>query len=208
MTTSSNSRRSWFGADPGGAGNFGVALLHDDGTTDQGVVSCADEAIAWLHNHLDHRSLAGAGIDSPLWWSSAKSSDRNVDRKLRKHYGLASGTVQTGNSLRGSVLIQGSILVTLLRRNFPGLPITEAHPKALAKALFPVNEFCGVQSCWEIELEGISEHARDATVSALAAREGFEGRWPCDLGADRHTSEQEQQNHWLGPIHYFWPEKI
>lgn len=120
----------WFGADPGGRLTFGVAVLHEDGTFDTAVVSSADEAMAW------YRGVPmGVGIDAPLWWSSGQSSDRQADRFIRTTYRIASGTVQTANSLKGAVLVQGIMLAQRLRERFPLAPITEAHPKALLKAI-------------------------------------------------------------------------
>jgi hypothetical protein len=44
-------------------------------------------------------------------------------------------------------------------------------------------------------------------MAAIAAREGFKGRWPIDLSVNRHPSEPDPDSHWLRPIHYFWPEQ-
>jgi hypothetical protein len=53
---------------------------------------------------------------------------------------------------------------------------------------------------------GYGEHERDAILSAVAAREGFEGRWSNDLALNRLQSEQDPRSYRLAPIHYFWPE--
>src|SRR6266446_4384905 len=112
----------WFGADPGGKNNFGVAVLLDDGTYKTECVSFVEQAIDWIREH-DH--IDGVGIDAPLWWSSGPSGDRKADNELRKY-----GPVQAPNSLRGAVLVQGVMLATRLRQLYPQISITEAHPKA------------------------------------------------------------------------------
>jgi hypothetical protein len=49
------------------------------------------------------------------------------------------------------------------------------------------------------------EHERDAFLAAVAAREGFQGRWTNDLARTRAASEQDPSTYWLAPIYYFWP---
>ena len=147
---------AWFGADPGGANAFGVALLRSDGSFESAVVSCADEAIDWLRKAP--AEIEAAGIDAPMWWSSGKSGDREADRCIRKMFGKSSATVQTANSLRGAVLVQGVLLAMRLRAGSPELPITEAHPKALLKALWPQRSTSA------------------ALRSEIAARFGLDGR--------------------------------
>jgi hypothetical protein len=71
-------------------------------------------------------------IDCPLWWSSARSSDRLADKWLRAQ-GVPSGTVQTANSLRGAALVQGMMFAFRARERYIGVPITEAHPKPLLR---------------------------------------------------------------------------
>jgi predicted nuclease with RNAse H fold len=193
-------RQAWVGADPGGADAFGVAILFEDGEVTTACVSCADEAIA----KITARPL-GVGIDAPLWWSSGPSAEREADRWLRRTYGIAPGTVQTPNSLRGAALVQAAMLVQRLREKFSGVPITETHPKALAIAL---GGWEG-QHLAKLGYRTVAtEHERDAYLSAICAREGFSGRWSRDLSQKRSSSEQDTSSYWLAPIHYFWPEDL
>jgi hypothetical protein len=207
---------AWFGADPGGANAFGVALLRPDGTFESKVVSCADDAMKWL-SRKDVTILA-AGIDAPLWWSSGNSGDRAADRYLRNKFGISGGTVQAANSLRGALLIQGALLAMALRRQSPKLPITEAHPKALLKALWP--DLSKSDRPWEriakrFRLEGPEpddderKDRRDAILAAIAAREGTTGQWTRDLAlCERLTGEQHPADVPWGPVHYWWPEVV
>jgi predicted nuclease with RNAse H fold len=196
----------WIGADPGGKNNFGLAILHSDGSARTFCVDCTDEAIQVLLQHL-HTTPTGVGVDAPLWWSSGRSGDREADQWLRKRYHFSGGQVQTANSLRGAALVQGAMFVQRIRDHFPGIGITETHPKAVLKAL-------GIQSLGafaahfrlNMEIKDGQEHERDALISAVAAREGFERRWLNDLSASRHPSEQDPSLFWLAPIHYYWPD--
>jgi predicted nuclease with RNAse H fold len=94
------------------------------------------------------------------------------------------------------------MFVSRLREKLPSVPVTEAHPKALAEAL----------GGWELtaakfnELYGHREHERDAVLAAIAAREGYEGRWARNLASERNESEQDPEKYWLAPVHYFWPD--
>jgi predicted nuclease with RNAse H fold len=189
----------WFGADPGGKLTFGVAILHDDGTFNTRVVSSADEALAWFKG-----VPRGIGIDAPLWWSSGRSSDRHADRFIRTTYRIASGTVQTANSLKGAVLVQGLMLAQRMRERFPFVPITEAHPKALLKAQ-GLGTWEAAAAVYGLSGLPASEHERDALLGAVAAREGVNGSWPNDLAATRLPSEQDPAALPHGPVHYYWP---
>jgi predicted nuclease with RNAse H fold len=190
----------WIGADPGGKNRFGVAALGDDGTFHTYCVSCADDALEYFSN-----ASTGLGIDSPLWWSSGISGDRRADQWLRKTYRISGGTVQAANSLRGAALVQGHMLIARARQLYPRLKITEAHPKAIIRAL-ELDSWQKIAS--EFSLKGSepsTEHERDAVLAAVAAREGFLGRWKKDLGLDRSPSEQDPAKLWFGEIHYWWP---
>lgn len=200
-------RAVWIGADPGGQDHFGVAELFEDGTTRTGCVSSAREAAKWIQG-----TPLGAGIDSPMWWSARASGDRKADVCLRRTYGNASpGKVLAINSLYGAVLAQGAMFAVELRRRFPELPITESHPglflRARGRRLEQSRRFdrlkhhFGVHAC-----SRISDHERDAVLAALAAREGFTGRWTRDLALERFPEEQDPTTYWLAPMHYWWFE--
>jgi predicted nuclease with RNAse H fold len=189
---------AWIGVDPGGSNAFGIVGLSQQGEVIfSNCVSYADEAV----DLITVRPL-GVGVDAPLWWSSGRSGEREADRWIRRTYRIAAGTVQTANSLRGAALVQGAMFVQRLREKFPGVPITEAHPKAVAIALG------GWKSAAVMALgngANAIEHERDAFLAAVAAREGFQGRWINDLARTRDASEQDPSTYWLAPIYYFWP---
>jgi predicted nuclease with RNAse H fold len=189
-------------------GNFGLAILNPDGSTLTWRVGCADEAIKVISGYLSTGHLStrpkGVGVDAPLWWSSGPSGDRLADQWLRKTFRLSGGEVQAANSLRGAALVQGAMFVQRVRELFSEVPVTETHPKAVLKALGLDEK--SFRQRFSITFEGKSPHERDAVISAVAAREGFSGRWKKDLASVRHPSEQDTQHFWLAPIHYYWPE--
>ena len=201
-------RRFWVGADPGGALNFGIAVVTSDGGCTSLTVNYVDEAIEAVRSRVG-TTLGGVGVDAPLWWSSGPSGLRRADSWIRERYGLHSRHVQAVNSMWGSVLAQGMMFVTRIRDAFPGVSVTETHPKAMLVESLRGKWIEAYQACRpDVTLDSKPDHRRDAIVSAVAAREGFEGRWRRDLTKDpaRWQSEQDPSRHWLGPVHYFWPE--
>ncbi len=198
--------RPWIGADPGGKNNFGIAILQSDGSAYTCGVSCADEAIDVVRQQVKDSTPAGVGVDAPLWWGSGAAGRRLVDQRLRDAYHLSGGQVQSVNSLRGAALAQGLMFVQRMRESYGDVCVTEAHPKALLVAL-ESNEQNFYSRCSVLLDAGtVSEHERDAVISAVAAREGFRGHWTNDLSGCRYPSEQDPSLYWLAPVHYFWPE--
>ena len=196
----------WIGADPGGAEAFGLAMLEDGCIVGTWVVDCAADAAKVVRGRLK-AAPSGVGVDSPLWWSAGAGGGRKADEWLRSTYKIPSGTVQSSNSLRGAALVQGALFVHRLREIWPHVPVTESHPKALLRAmgspsLGAVLAEYGV--CTAVAVS--SEHERDALLGAIAAREGFEGRWPRDLSRDRGADEQDPSTYWLAPVRYWWPD--
>ena len=124
------SRRSWttsafwVGADPGGKDAFGLAFLDASGGLECTTVSSVDEATGRIIQQGEPLAL---GIDAPMWWSSGKGGGRRADEMLRKRYGIPSGTVQSVNSLRGAVLVGGTMLAFRVRREFRSTRITAAQ---------------------------------------------------------------------------------
>ena len=194
--------RVWFGADPGGINAFGVALLDESGRTCCETVSSVDDAVKWI---VAAGTPLGVGIDAPLWWSGVQGGGRRADERLRKAYGIRSGTVQSVNSLKGAVLVGGVLLASRVREAFPKVPVTESHPKALLKALDLEKDGAFAQRFGVHDAWGDDEHQRDAVIAAVCAREGCRGKWPVDLAEDRDESEQDPRSYWLAPVSYFWP---
>jgi len=198
-------RRVWIGADPGGKGKFGIAILKDDEPSQTALTDCADEAVLFIREHLN-QAPAGIGVDAPLWWSSGQSSDRLADQWLRRRYSLSGGEVQTANSLTGAALVQAAMFIRRIREVYPGVRVTESHPKALLKSVYG-NSWDVFSARFHVNGPRPIEHRRDAVIAAIAAREAFEGRWTHDLSINRLPSEQDPNNYWLAPVHYFWPEE-
>jgi predicted nuclease with RNAse H fold len=193
---------TWFGADPGGIRKFGIARLKADGSFDTWCCSSVDEAVSLIE------SPEAVGIDCPMWWSSGAGGGRHVDSWIRKTYKVSAGTVQSVNSLRGAVVVQGIMLAMRLREPEldPNLRITETHPKALLKAC---NLVGWINIAKQFGLKGEEppdEHRRDALLSAVAAREGFQEqtKWR-DLSVDRNLHELDPKKLWFGSVSYWWP---
>ena len=109
----------WIGVDPGGKGNFGVALLRSETAAVTCAVDNVDQAIEWVMREIDGEVPQAAGIDAPLWWSSGSSGLRDADRRLHARYPAARQSILAVNSLWGSVLVQGVLVAHLLRDRFP-----------------------------------------------------------------------------------------
>lgn len=198
----------WIGADPGGRNKFGVAALSPDGHVESTRFSCAREAVVWVAElNVD---LLGVGVDSPLWWSSGPSGARSADQWLRARYPGARNSVMLTNSIFGGVLIQGFLFAAELRERFPGVPVTEAHPKLLLHARG--MDFGGLAQEFSLEMDAEIGHEenddrRDAVLAALAAREGFLGHWKNDLGSQAPLfGEQAASERGLNPVYYWWFE--
>ena len=148
---------AWVGADPGGEDSFGLAFLGASGALQCETVSCVDRAVARI---LEGGRPRGIGIDAPMWWSSRKGGGRKADERIRRKYGIAPGTVQSINSLRGAALVGGALLASRIRQAFPLTGITESHPKALLKAL--ALEEADIVGHFSVSQVWSNEHERDA----------------------------------------------
>jgi predicted nuclease with RNAse H fold len=195
---------TWFGADPGGKGTFGIAKLEADGSFETWCRSSVDEALQLIDG------AEAVGIDCPMWWTSGEGGGRRVDAWLRSTYKIPSGTVQSVNSLRGAAVVQGIMLAMRLRKSTPNLPITEAHPKALLKALqltrVPWTKIAETFDLNEELPQPPNEHCRDALLSAIAAREGARGKWrDLSVEVNRDPGELDPKQLWFGPVSYWWP---
>jgi predicted nuclease with RNAse H fold len=173
----------YVGFDPGGSGAFGWAVVSGEAfplrLVDRGIAHHAHGAFNTAMDCAGSKVNA-VGIDAPLFWNPA--GDRRADQMVRKaimQLGSPSATVNSVNSLQGACLIQG-ILVAMMcqQKTAKGIPITEAHPKALLWlvgkatcncppvdiAMSDLNEYV-VGS----RVQGASDHERDAVLGAVAA---------------------------------------
>jgi hypothetical protein len=196
----------WLGCDPGGDKNFGVAKLFQNGEYECRTLSSVEEVLKYVAF-----APLGVGVDCPLWWSTGKGGGRKADKWIRQNYGFSGGEVQSINSLRGAVLVQGVLLAMELRKRFPNVMITECHPKPLLKifGVMGVETFLQIQQLnLAFELAGTcnNQHERDAVVSAVAAREGQLQRWKLDLSLTRYDTELDPKLMWFGPVNYWWPD--
>lgn len=198
----------WLGADPGGSGAFGVAILERDIVTSR-VVSSVDEAIKFFRGHVGNDRPSAVGIDAPLWWSSGPSGGRKVDSLLRLRYSLSGGQVQAPNSLRGAAVLQAAMLIVRLREAYPDISVTETHPKALLSGVFG-GSFTTFARKFGLSSTPKTEHERDAVIGATAARQAWstDRAWTNDLSLDRYPTEQDPKSYWLSPVSYFWPEAL
>jgi hypothetical protein len=191
-----------FGFDPGGAKSFGWAVGEHSPALPlrirgSGIADDAAQALAAATNLLEPGDeLGGVGIDSPIYWTA--SCDRQSDRLVRasiarKGAPSPGGTVQHINSLRGACVVQGVVCGLLARSAFPGVPISEAHLKALLWLLDLCAPEHSSTSPLPIDLSTLvlgenttSEHGRDAvigTISAwamLARPDGWSNLLACD----------------------------
>ena len=204
----------WFGADPGGNRNgkpcFGVAWLRKNGMFETAATDCAHSAFRWIQKHSVTPSAIG--IDCPLWWSSLKDGERQVDvlllRKYRENIGQS---VQSVNSLPGAVLAQGMMLACEVRKHWHDTNITETHPKALRKAMH-LNKEPWSTIAEKFDLDGPEPETPDqldALLSAAVARNGQKHIWSVDLtDLPKSEGEMDPQHSFCGKVHYYWFERI
>jgi hypothetical protein len=210
------------GFDPGGAAQFGWAVLECLKTTPlsvraTGVASHAQQAVDDSLRILSAGDrVVAAGIDSPLYWtpSGVRESDRHIRNIIRRAgaRSVAGGTVQHPNCLQGACVVQGPTAALLLRRRIAGLPLTESHPKALLWALGLATESHRPAAISLLDLShlakgsaGGTEHERDAVLGGFAAWcmvTGIKG-W-----SDLVLSETEPLFFTSEPVRYWFPSAV
>ena len=205
----------WFGVAPGGSRNgkalFGVAWLRKNGSFETSATDCGHSALRWIQK----RSVvpSAIGIDCPLWWSSSKSGQRQVDLVLRKKYRDQdiSQSVQASNNLPGAVLVQAFMLASEARKRWKDIKITETHPRALLKAM-DLNKEPWSAIAGKFDLDGPEPETAeqfDALLSAAIARNGYKHAWTTDLtDLPRGDTEMDPQHSFFGKVNYYWFERI
>jgi len=206
----------FLGYDPGGNNCHGLAELHVENGKATRLVTTTLDTVEKVVSHLENLpSLTALGVDTLTCWSTGPSGWRPADRWLRQRYPQVRNSVVSPNGLYGSMGLNGMAVLVVARRRFPGLLITETHPKVLyweiAQKRYDFETDRQIMDETLAEQLGIAvapqtEHEWDAAVSALAALRSAEGRWSNDL----HKIETESNERLIepcGPTHYSWPKE-
>lgn len=207
----------YIGYDPGGGGAHGVAAISENDCVSDTLLT-AKHAVDWFVMQAQNHNKVVMGVDTLTLWSTGPAGWRPADRALRARYPAIENSVQSPNSLRGSMPINGAAVVMELKNYFKSIIITETHPKVLYYALtnnvydFPgvnnqmtvcLRQFLGVE-----ELPINSEHAWDALISAYAAKQWDTGEWQNDL----HLLAPHDDEHLVSfdndGQHFIWPHSF
>lgn len=209
------------GFDPGGQGKFGCAAID---TVRNSVTACrsesVDQAIDWALKATDGFEVYAAGIDTLLCWQSTAAGWRGADEYLKSRYPKCSNSVASANSLYGAMSVQGAVLAYRLREIWPGLFLTETHPKVLWHCLQKGTEYPR-QKTWETGASSTvrdwlsdkgfigeihNEDEFDAVISAWAASQAYSANWKRDLFQINAANQTSGNISVVPDVHYFWPE--
>ena len=205
----------YLGYSPGGstgiANKSGVSVLtvSDGGARyETEAVGCVDDAMVWFADRLDGAAPSAAGIDAFLFWETSRCGWRAADRWLRATYSPVMRNVLPSNSVQGAAAIQGMALGISLRKAWPELVLTEAHPKVLYYAMTGDRyEWTPKVNRWLLDMTGAvngpsiqTQNEWRALVSAWTAAMGHSQRWRVDLRKQSKCAVEP-----AGPVAYWWP---
>ena len=166
------------GFDPGGEGNFGWSIcpVVNGGLAEPLQTGLANHALhaaqtvqAALPNNAN---ILAAGIDGPLLWSNA--GNRDVDQQLRNALNALNNNpfpiprVIALNALWGAVTVQGVLVAHHLAAAWPGIVLTESHPRAL-RCLLHAHGLPATVNMVNQLTAGLADHQLDATLAAVSA---------------------------------------
>jgi hypothetical protein len=212
----------FLGYDPGGNDRHGVAALHVDNgratSIDITTLPSAEHVLKWFLQRSEVQTPQCIGVDTLTNWSTGRSGLRPADRWLRGQYPEVAGSVMASNSLFGAMPVNGMAVLLALRDNYPGLAITETHPKVLyfdlCRTIYNFDESeiakTGMNQFLEGQLElpaqCQTEHEWDAAISALAAYRWHSSSWTSDLHSMPWSAEERSVQP-CGLTHYAWPNE-
>ena len=196
--TAENKLMIFWGYDPGGRGNNGVAAvrMNSEGEIVEkpkcGVVQTAAAALVWLN---ENGPACALGVDTLLAWS--RTGSRSCDQRLRKRYrGVGGQSVVEQNSLYSSMTINGAIVASEARKHQEKLTLCECHPKLLINAGLLPSQLQELHAA-------VNDHAGDALIAAWCASRRHYRVWDTDL------FEGDGQLLWpAGNASYPWPEDL
>ena len=202
------------GYDPGGNCKHGLAQAT---VRDGRIVSVNTETLPNVEKVLasiPKGQPLGLGIDTLTCWSTGPSGWRPADRWLRCQYREVEKKIVAPAALFGAMSVNGMALLVAVRQAFPGIFVTETHPKVLYHALFrEPYDFDGNKSAMTEHLNQLlavdvapqNEHEWDAAISIHAVVNGLKGSWEQDLHA-LPTNLHERLVQPCGRTEYVWPE--
>ena len=202
----------FLGFDPGGNGNYGVALLAGPRAS-TATVQNIEEAINWTTEACGNSIPIAAGIDTLLHWATGNGGLRSADYLLKKTYPTVSKSIIAPNSLYGAMTLGGMGLSIQLRRKWPRVQLNETHPKvifhALANRPYPRNgiveavEWVRQQANCVFDAPVKNDHELDAILSAWTTRRAISENWQ-----DLSKLPSKHGNHIfpVDNVSYFWPK--
>lgn len=190
---------------PGPPPYFGVAALVLGPPTRcvAARVNSVAAAVRWAAEHCPV-TPAGAGIDTLLTWEDGENGWRGQDIWLRNNYREFRERVASPNSLLGAMSIQGPVLAMRLRERWPGLPITETHPKMLESVLgsdAPDSLRSAIEFVSRNKDESRNEDEKDAVISAWVAAKASLTSRTRDLNAEGRNLIRP-----VPSTTYLWPD--
>ncbi|WP_425409699.1 hypothetical protein [Hyphococcus sp.] len=179
----------FFGYDPGGQGNHGVAIadIASDGTfSSEPELYLERNTGEVVRKFSQINSVAAVGVDTLLAWSL--NGGRICDNVLRAKYSTKSASIISQNSLYSSMTINGVMFALAVQET--QTPLYETHPKLILHIIDQVDEQCAELKERVFGLRGSAtsksrlknaDDMGDALVAAWCASRGWYGKWPRDL---------------------------
>ena len=204
------------GYDPGGDCKHGLARAT---VRDGDIVSVTTKTLRNVEDVvasiLDIETPLGVGIDTLTCWGTGRSGWRPADRWLRQRYPDVQNSIQAPNSLYGAMSVSGMALLVAVRQAFPGIFVTETHPKVLYHTQFNQRyDYNGpntsvmnkrLSRLLAVDVAPQNEHEWDSAISILPVVRGLHGLWQRDLhGLPTDSDERLVQP--CGRTAYVWPE--
>ena len=166
----------YFGYDPGGENNHGVAVLEiSDGRIRK---ICKKDCVADVMEAMEFfkdfpkEEVEAIGVDTLLLWS--KKGKRSCDVKLKEKYQAYENSVMQQNSIRSAMTLSGIMLAHEICQMFPSIKLCESHPKLLSLAHHRLLAEAGLP---EEGREREKDHVRDAIIAAWAASKHSDPVW-------------------------------
>ena len=205
----------YLGYAPGGSARAtsksGVSIIRSSAgaiRSETGSVACVDEAMDWYYDRLRQDTPSAIGIDVLMFWETSRCGWRGADRWLRATYSPIMRSVLPSNSVQGAAAIQGMALAVSLRKDWPGIILTETHPRVLYYAVTGNRyEWSPKVAQWLLDSVGSeggasiqTQNEWSALTSAWTAMMGHSGTWNHDL---RQYSKSAVEP--AGPVIFWWP---